>query len=125
METPRTCVKASDVVGFKVKNAADENLGKIEEIILDKNNGCVRYVILSFGGFLGMGEKLFALPWKSLHYDPNKDCFILNVDKEKLKNAPGLDKDMPNWADEQWGETIYQYYGVTPYWKNKGNVPPV
>jgi hypothetical protein len=120
MDTPKTCVKTNDVVGCKVKNAADENLGKIEEIILDKNNGCVRYVILSFGGFLGMGEKLFALPWKALHYDVNKDCFLLNIDKEKLENAPGLDKNMPNWANEQFGETIYTYYGVTPYWKEKG-----
>ena len=125
METPRTCVKANDVIGVKVKNTANESLGKIEEIILDKNKGCARYVILSFGGFLGMGEKWFALPWKALNYDISNDCFILNIDKEKLKNAPGLDKDhMPNWADEKWGLTIYQYYGTAPYWQDK-NQPHV
>lgn len=112
-------VKAKDeVISVKVKNIADEDLGKICEVMLDKISGRVAYVVLDCGGFLGMGGKLFALPWSVLQYDPNKECFLLNVDKEKLKNAPGFDKDhWPDMADRNWGESISQYYGAKAYWE--------
>lgn len=110
-------VKTKEVIGVKVKNIAQEDLGKIEEILLDKRTGQVCYVVLSFGGFLGMGDKLFALPWNSLHYDTKQDCFILGVDKEKLKNAPGFDKNnWPIWTDRTWGESIHKFYDTKPYW---------
>lgn len=113
----KSVVKTKDVVGVCVKNANDEDLGKIEEIILDKVQGNVRYAVLSFGGFLGMGDKLFSIPWKALHYNKAKDSFVLNIDKEKLKNAPGFDKNnWPDWSDETWGTSIYDYYGTKPYW---------
>lgn len=118
MNRSHNVVKTKEVVGVSVKNPADENLGKVEEIILDKINGHVCYVVLSFGGFLGMGDKFFALPWNALSYDTQSDCFILNVEKEKLKNAPGFDKDnWPDWGNRKWGESIYQYYGTTPHWE--------
>src|SRR5690348_9823020 len=92
-ELSPSVVKTKEVIGVSVKNAQNESLGKIEEIILDKLSGNVRYVVLSFGGVLGMGDKLFALPWNAIHYDEDLDSFILNIDKEKLKNAPGFDKN--------------------------------
>jgi len=112
-------VKAKEeVIGVTVKNPADENLGEICEIMLDKESGRTAYAVLDSGSFLGMGGKLFALPWNSISYDPNKECFILNVDKEKLKNAPGFDKDhWPDMADRTWGESISQYYGAKSYWE--------
>lgn len=113
METSKSVVKTNDVIGVPVKNAAKEDLGEIEEIILDKVKGNVRYIVLSFGGFLGMGDKLFALPWNSIKYDTEDDCFILNVNKEKLKNAPGFDKDhWPDWSDQKWAESLNQFYGI-------------
>ena len=109
-------VKTREVVGISVKNTQKESLGKIEEIILDKLSGNVRYVVLSFGGVLGMGDKLFALPWNAIHYDDDLECFLLNVDKEKLKNAPGFNKnDWPDMADQAWGRSIHDYYGTRPY----------
>jgi sporulation protein YlmC with PRC-barrel domain len=90
-------VKSAEVVGYTVKNSAKENLGKIEEIVIDKVSGQVRYVALSFGGILGLGDKLFAFPWKSISYSPQEECFILNVDKEQLNEADGFDKE--NWPN--------------------------
>lgn len=111
-DVPGDVVKSDEVIGRKVKNPQDENLGKIEEIVLDKKNGLVRYVVLSHDGFLGMGDKFTALPWSIFKYDPNEECFILNVDKEKIKNAPSFDKDnWPNMSDRTWGEKVYSYYG--------------
>jgi hypothetical protein len=112
-------VKAKDeVIDVKVKNQADEDLGKICEVMLDKTSGQVAYAVLESGSFLGIGGKLFALPWNAIHYDTNKECFILNVDKEKLKNAPGFDKDhWPDMADRSWGESVSQYYGAKSYWE--------
>lgn len=112
-------VKAKDeVIDVEVKNPAHEDLGKICEIMLDKTSGRVAYVVLDSGSFLGIGGKLYALPWNSIHYDSEDECFILNVDKEKLKNAPGFDKDnWPDMADRSWGESISEYYGVKSYWE--------
>jgi len=118
MEHSHNVVKAKEVVGVEVKNMAHEKLGKIEEVLLDKESGRVAYAVLASGGILGMGEKFFAIPWNALHYDVNEECYDLNVDKEKLKKAPGFDKDhWPDMADRQWGQTVSQYYGTRPYWE--------
>lgn len=117
---PEDVVKTSEVIGVDVENNDEENLGTIQEIILDKVEGQVRYVVLSFGGIFGLGGKLFALPWKSLHFDEERDCFILDVDKEKLINAPSFDKEnWPTFSDRKWGESIHNYYGSRPYWDDK------
>lgn len=115
---PANVVKASDVINVKVMNSAEEDLGKIEELIIDKTTGNVCYAVLSFGGFLGMGNKLFALPWNAIKYDNFNDKFILNISKEKLENAPGFDKNnWPNWSNREWATSIYDYYGTAPYWE--------
>lgn len=107
-----------EVVGVKVINTANEDLGKIEEVMVDKFNGRVAYVVLDSGSFLGIGGKLFALPWNSIHYDKQKDCFKLDMDKERLKNAPGFDKDhWPDMADKTWGQTVSKYFNTKPYWE--------
>jgi sporulation protein YlmC with PRC-barrel domain len=110
-------VKTAEVIGIEVKNAKKESLGSVHEIVLDKRNGNVRYVVLSFGGFLGLGDKLFALPWNAISYDEDEQAFILNVDKDKLKDAPSFDKEKwPNMSDARWGEGIYNYYGSKANW---------
>lgn len=116
-EYPRV-LSASTLKHEKVVNAAGESLGRIEDYMIDLNNGRIAYCVLSFGGFLGMGDRLFAVPWQAMTLDTENKCFILNIDKERLKNAPGFDKD--NWPDTtnpEWGTRIYSYYSVKPYWE--------
>jgi sporulation protein YlmC with PRC-barrel domain len=114
----RRVLAASTLTGDSVKNSAGEGLGKVDEIMIDIPTGRVAYAVLSFGGFLKMGNKLFAVPWDVLAVDEDQKCFILDVDKTRLENAPGFDKDnWPDMADQTWGSQIYSYYGRTPYWE--------
>lgn len=112
-------VSASKIIGEAVVNRENENLGKIHELVIDAHDGRLAYAVLSFGGFMGMGNKLFAMPWKAFEFSATENKLILNVDKEKLKAAPGFEKDAtwPDFADKTWGSTIYKYYGYDPYWK--------
>jgi len=114
----RRVLSASTLEGNAVKNAAGEKLGKVDELMIDIPTGRVSYAVLSFGGVLGMGNKLFALPWSTLQVDEDEKCFILNVDKQTLENAPGFDKDnWPDMADNTWAGGIYRHYGAVPYWE--------
>jgi sporulation protein YlmC with PRC-barrel domain len=110
---------ASKLKGDTVKNVAGEDLGKIEELMIDLETGRVGYCVLSFGGFLGIGNKLFAVPYGALRVDTEQKCFILNVPKDRLKEAPGFDKEnWPDMTDRTWGMGIYGFYNVTPYWNS-------
>ncbi len=109
---------AATLQGDKVVNSAGDDLGKIEAIMLDVTSGRIAYAVLSFGGFLGMGTKLFALPWEALTLDALEKRFVLDVSKEKLENAEGFDKDhWPLMADPTWASKLYAYYDITPYWE--------
>jgi len=108
---------AATLIGDSVVNDAGDDLGKIEAIMLDVTTGRIAYAVLSFGGFLGMGDKLFAIPWSALTLDTDQECFILHVPKERLENAPGFDKDhWPSMADPTWASDLHSYYNTTPYW---------
>lgn len=107
---------ADTLMGNDVYNLKDEDLGDIKEIMLDMRTGRVSYAVLSFGGFLGMGEKLFAVPWSALTLDTTNKRFTLNVDKDRLESAPGFNQDSwPNMADPAWAKGIHEYYGTKPY----------
>ena len=107
---------ADTLIGEDVYSHKDEDLGDIKEIMLDMNNGKVAYAVLAFGGVMGMGGKLFAVPWNALKLDTGNKRFILNVDKERLESAPGFDKDdWPDMADPTWQTTIQSYYGTKSY----------
>jgi len=102
---------AGTLIGNNVYNHKNEDLGDIKEIMLDTLSGKVIYAVLSFGGFLGMGEKLFAVPWNALTLDTENKRFVLNVEKDRLKLAPGFDKDKwPNMSDPSWAKGIHTYY---------------
>ncbi len=114
------CHKVGDILGSKVVNPRGEDLGKVEELVLDPHTGTIGYAVVSFGGFLGMGDRLFAMPF-SLFTAPMVDDdspearFTLNIDKAKLEKAPGFPKD--NWPDihsPQWGSTVDSFYGARP-----------
>jgi sporulation protein YlmC with PRC-barrel domain len=113
-------LSASTLIGDDVRNPAGEDLGKIEEIMLDVDSGQVAYAVLSFGGFLGIGDKLFAVPWGAMSLDTEEEVFVLDVNQEMLEDAPGFDED--NWPetsteDDTWIVTVYEYYNQDPYWK--------
>ncbi|MBA3661844.1 MAG: PRC-barrel domain-containing protein [Gammaproteobacteria bacterium] len=100
-------VRTKDVIGVEVKNRADEKLGKIDEIVMDKITGQINYVVLECGGVLGVGSKLFALPWNAIQYDKEEKSFLANIDKERLKNATGFNKD--HWPDTADSTTFTKY----------------
>jgi sporulation protein YlmC with PRC-barrel domain len=116
--------RASKLIGANVENSQGEKLGDINDIVIDPETGRMRYAVLAFGGFLGLGEKYFAVPWAALTSKAGeKGDFILNIDKEKLKNAPGFDKNnWPNMADRSWAEQLYAYYGVSPHWEQEAKM---
>lgn len=113
--TPVRVLTVTSIMEDNVKNYDEKNVGKIQNIMVDLKSGCIEYVVLEFGGFLGIGEKLFAIPFKSLTLEPNKQTFYLDVNKELLKNAPGFDT-------EHWPQTNSNHWGdVDTYWsKYKG-----
>ncbi len=115
---PGPKVMAADTLqGDDVRNEAGEKLGELSHIMIDVPSGRVAYGVLTVGGFLGMGEKLFAIPWRALRIDPEQHGFKLDVSKEKLENAQGFDKDAwPSMADQRWAEGLHEYYRVDPYW---------
>ena len=116
----RRVLSASTLEGDSVRNSAGESLGKVDEIMIDIPSGRIAYVVLSFGGVLGLGNKLFAIPWSAITVDEDKKCLILDVDKQTLENAPGFEKDAwPDMADTVWGTEIYHYYGASPYWEEE------
>ncbi|MHB1294681.1 MAG: PRC-barrel domain-containing protein [Anaerolineae bacterium] len=90
-------LSASTLIGDRVRNSVGEDLGKIEEIMLNVDSGCIDYAVLSFGGVAGIGDKLFAVPWDRLSLRTDEKKFVLDVDKATLSSAPGFDKD--NWPD--------------------------
>jgi sporulation protein YlmC with PRC-barrel domain len=104
-------MSASTLDGDDVYNPQGEKLGNIKELMLDIEKGTVCYAVLSFGGFLGMGEKLFAVPWNALEIDTINKRFLLDTTEERLKNAPGFDADhWPNMADPSWERSIHSHY---------------
>lgn len=110
-------ISADKVEGTKVFNMNGEHLGAVADIMLDKRRGNVAYAVMSFGGFLGMGEKHHPLPWDTLKYDEDKDGYVVNLTKEQLKKAPTLEEsEIDRLYDRDYGETVYRYYDVRPYW---------
>jgi sporulation protein YlmC with PRC-barrel domain len=106
-------LSAATITGDDVCNMQGEKLGTIQDIMLDIQTGRIRYAVLSSGGFLGMGDRLFAVPWNAFRQDKENRRFILDVDVKRLKQAPGFDKEhWPNMADASWNSTIESYYAT-------------
>ena len=116
-------LSATTIIGYKVKNDKGEDLGKIEDLMINLNSTRVNYAVLSFGGFLGLGEKYFAIPMEGLAVDTENKEFILNIPKEKFDVAQGFDKDnWPNMADRKWETGIYNHYNYKPYWNDTDQI---
>ncbi|MFZ2450191.1 MAG: PRC-barrel domain-containing protein [Methylovulum miyakonense] len=116
-ESMQQISRASKIIGTKVKSPTGESLGDIKELVVDPLTGQVVYAVVSFGGWFGLGNKLFALPWSALNWARDKEYYVLDLDKDTLKKAPGFDKK--HWPDstnkwDQWREEIEQFYRVKP-----------
>jgi sporulation protein YlmC with PRC-barrel domain len=109
--------RCSQLVGLPIRNPRGEELGKIEDLLLDFESGRIHYVAISSGGFLGLGDKLFAVPWKSIRLrqgaEKERAFGELNISKQKMEAAPGFPKDQwPDLDNPRWSEEIDRYYGA-------------
>jgi sporulation protein YlmC with PRC-barrel domain len=113
----RRTLGALSLIHDRVVNLDGQDIGRIEELMIDVTTGRVAYAVLSFGGFMGIRNKLFALPWSSLTVDETKKRFVVNVTRESLDSMPGFDKDnWPDLGDLEYAQGVYRQWGATPYW---------
>lgn len=105
-------ISSGKVEGTPVYNTKGEKLGSVDHMMIGKRSGRVEYAVMSFGGFLGMGEQYHPLPWDVLDYDTDKDGYVVDIDKEKLEKGPTFERDNQPGYDRNYGETVYTYYGV-------------
>lgn len=109
--TPLRYLTASSIIGDKVCNRLDEKLGDIKDIMIDLSDGKIEYLVIEFGGFLGIGEKYFAVPFRLFEVDADKEMFIIDLKRDDLERAPGFDKD--HWPETNSHELqeSYTYWG--------------
>jgi sporulation protein YlmC with PRC-barrel domain len=107
-------ISSDRVEGTNVFNSAGDKLGSIDDLMIDKRSGQVRYAVMEFGGFLGMGTDRYPLPWDMLKYDTSKDGYVVPLDKDRLENAPRYSQESRPDYDEDYGRRVNDYYGV-PY----------
>ena len=114
--TSGSLISADKIKGTHVYNPAGEKLGSVEDIMIDKTSGRAIYAVMSFGGFLGMGEKHHPLPWTTLKYDAQKAGYVVNLNKKQLEGAPNYDRDAAfNWTPD-YGRKVDKYYDAPTYW---------
>lgn len=115
-QAPRL-MTADSLCGNKVINRQGDVLGEVEEIVIDVPRGRIAYAAMASGGFLGLGERLFAVPWSVMVYDAGRECFVMDANKAVFENAPGFDKDhWPTQPQNEWLDRMYRHYGAPPYW---------
>ena len=111
-------ISSDKVEGTAVYDRGGEKLGSIHTVMIDKISGKVAYAVMSFGGFLGMGDQYHPLPWHVLTYDTGQGGYVVDLDRSKLEGAPSYGtSEMPNWSDRRWGQQVHDYYGSRPYWE--------
>jgi hypothetical protein len=116
-ETDRL-IASNKVEGTAVYNRQGERLGTVHNFMVDKYTGQVAYAVMSFGGFLGLGESYHPLPWRVLTYDTNMGGYVVDLDKSKLEGAPSYTAaNEPNWSDRDYGRRVHDYYGATPWYE--------
>ena len=106
-------LSSTSITGTNVTNSKGENLGEVKDLMIDTQSGTVNYAVLSFGGFLGLGDKYFAVPFEAFSVNEATETFVLNVSKDVLENAPGFDKSSwPKTSDTAYWNNLYNHYGV-------------
>ena len=113
--TTTRVISSDKVEGTAVYNHAGDKLGSIDDLMIDKVSGNVRYAVLEFGGFLGIGTDRYPLPWDALRYDTSRSAYVVSLDKDQLENAPHYhETQAPEWTPE-YGRTVYDYYSIPWY----------
>jgi sporulation protein YlmC with PRC-barrel domain len=114
--TSGNLIAGERVTGTNVYDTAGEKLGEIEDVMIDKRSGKIAYAVMSFGGFLGIGDRYHPLPWQKLTYDTGLGGYRTDLDRRSLEGAPSFAEGEPvAWEDEAWGRRVHDYYGVPPY----------
>jgi hypothetical protein len=110
-------IAAKQVQGATVFNTQLEKLGAIEDVMIDKPSGRIAYAILAYGGFLGIGDRFYPVPWEKLRYDTEIGGYVVDIGQDVLEGAPSYSGDAPaSWQDDAWDKGIYTYYRVHPFW---------
>lgn len=108
-------LSTSTLLGASVRNLQDESLGELKDCMIDTASGKLAYGVLSFGGLLGMGNKLFAIPWDNFHVDAETERLVLDISRDRLKDAPGFDADhWPDFAETAYADQVREHYGTRP-----------
>lgn len=116
-KSPFRNIRASRVEGTAVYNTAGEHLGHIDDLVIGKIDGKVKYAIMSFGGFLGIGEEYHPVPWEKLDYEEKQGGYVIAMTKDELTSAPHYAKEVePDWGDPDYGRRINDYYGIPPFY---------
>ena len=114
-------ISADKVEGTPVYDPNGDKIGTVDKVMIDKRSGQVPYAVMSFGGFLGIGDSYHPLPWNVLDYDTAKGGYVVNVSRQQLEGAPTFERTSePDWNDAAYGRRIHDYYGVTPF-----GIPPL
>ena len=113
-------LRSKTLFEYRVKSPQGEDLGKIEEVMIDMEMGRVAYAVLSFGGLWGLGSKWVPVPWDAVALQPDEKVLLLKIEKEKIEKAPNFESaTLPELANRQWGAVIHTYYGYPPYWEKR------
>jgi len=114
-----SAIRASKVIGTSVFNPTGDKIGKVEDVVLDKQSNNIMFAVVGFGGFLGMNEKFHPLPWSALDYQKQQNGYVVNVTKEQLEAAPsdGIDELTRADGGDQLRDQVYDYYRAPRYWQ--------
>lgn len=110
----RNLISSGDVQGTDVYSPQEEKIGDIDHLMIDKQSGRVLYAVMSFGGFLGLGQSHYPVPWSALHYDTSLGGYMTNITEDQLRNAPSFSED--SFTNRDWEQRVHQHYNAQPYW---------
>jgi sporulation protein YlmC with PRC-barrel domain len=114
----RELVSAATLSGERVVTRHGETVGNVSELMLDVQRGRIAYAVVAHGGFMGLGERLHAIPWGALRFDAEHGCLVLDAERRTFLDAPGFDKEhWPSTPDAAWHHTLHRHYGCRPYWE--------